>query len=83
MFTLSQLLEKQREYSLPIFVAFIDFNKAFDRVEQIISYDVQITSSKDNTQFIRKYLHKNQRRDESNKNRSKHQTTLPTVIYTF
>ena len=33
IFTLTQLLERAREYRLPLCVAFIDYEKAFDSVE--------------------------------------------------
>ena len=34
IFTIAQLIEKRREYQLPTYIAFIDFEKAFDRVNR-------------------------------------------------
>ena len=34
IFTIAQIIEKHREYQLTIYIAFIDFRKAFDRVNR-------------------------------------------------
>ena len=34
VFTLQQLIEKRREYNLSTYIAFVDFDKAFDRVSR-------------------------------------------------
>jgi hypothetical protein len=34
MFIMEQLIQKRREFSLPMYTLFIDYKKAFDRVPQ-------------------------------------------------
>ena len=34
IFTIAQLVEKRREYQVPTYIAFIDFEKVFDRANR-------------------------------------------------
>lgn len=40
IFTISQLIEKRKEFNLPTFFAFIDYEKAFDRVDRSILWKI-------------------------------------------
>ena len=34
IFTVNQILEKHREYNIPTFILFVDFEKAFDKINR-------------------------------------------------
>ena len=40
VFSVCQIIEKHREYNLPTFMAFIDYEKAFDRVNRCTLWDI-------------------------------------------
>lgn len=40
LFIITQLIEKRREFNLPTYFAFIDYEKAFDRVDRELLWDI-------------------------------------------
>lgn len=42
VFTVAQLIEKRREFNLPLYIAFIDYVKAFDRLDREILWDIMV-----------------------------------------
>lgn len=42
VFTVAQLTEERREFNLPLYIAFIDYVKAFDRLDREILWDIMV-----------------------------------------
>jgi hypothetical protein len=40
IFTLKQILQKRREYNLPTYLIFLDYNKAYDRVDRTKLWEI-------------------------------------------
>jgi replication-associated recombination protein RarA len=40
IFTIQQIIEKRREFNLEMHIAFIDYEKAFDRVNQAMLWQI-------------------------------------------